>query len=307
MAKNKASRCSKFTHAIAPAPITMARLTRSICKHFERAQLDRHALHFQALPLKPPKQQRTRLHLARHTSWHAKPRYKMQQHKPAYFRKCQGPCNQQYLPFVRCWRVLEMVNFLVGMAMGLSVLGAAVFGVHLQWTHDRQILERIHAQQEVRALMDTLVHDIRRANFHNIAITPTQGPYCPSQFCGALEDFSVAPQQILFSIDRNENGFKENNECSGFRFNAHQIQTKTSCQPAVWTTLTQVKHLEILSLNLRLQCNLSTQNPAELLRIEIRSQIPAEKIPLISRREVRLRNSAAQSRNVAPNCTETAT
>jgi hypothetical protein len=202
-----------------------------------------------------------------------------------------------------------MVNFLVGMAMGWSVLSAAVFWVHLQWIHDRQILERSHAQQEVRALMDTLVSETRRANFHSIAITTTstQSPYCPSQFCGALEDFNVAPQQILFSIDRNENGLKENNECSGFRLNANQIQTKTSCQPVVWTTLTQAKHLEVLALNLRLQCNLSLQNSAELLRIEIRSQIPTEKIPFISERVVRLRNSDARSRNVASNCTDTAT
>ena len=189
-----------------------------------------------------------------------------------------------------------MVNFLVGMAMGWSVLSAAVFWVHLQWIHDRQILERSHAQQEVRALMDTLVSETRRANFHSIAITTTstQAPYCP-------------PQQILYSIDRNENGLKENNECSGFRLNANQIQTKTSCQPVVWTTLTQAKHLEILALNLRLQCNLSLQNSAELLRIEIRSQIPTEKIPFISERVVRLRNSDARSRNVASNCTDTAT
>lgn len=66
-----------------------------------------------------------------------------------------------------------MVNLLMGMAMGLSVLSAAVFWVHFQWTHDRQILERSHGQQETRALMDTLVQDIRRANFHSIAITPT--------------------------------------------------------------------------------------------------------------------------------------
>ena len=68
-----------------------------------------------------------------------------------------------------------MVNLLVGMAMGLSLLSAAVFWVHFQWTHDRKILERSHAQQETRALMDTLVHDIRRANFHSASITNNKG------------------------------------------------------------------------------------------------------------------------------------
>jgi len=202
-----------------------------------------------------------------------------------------------------------MVNLLVGLAMGLSVLSAAVFWVHFQWTHDRKILDRSHAQQETRALMDTMVQDIRRANFHSVAIAPTshQDPLCPIQFCGTLEDFYLTPQQILFSIDRNENGLKENNECSGFRLNGNQIQTKTSCQPVVWTSLTQPKHLEILALELRLQCNQSSSILGELLLIEVRSQSSTEKMPLTWRRGVRLRNSGTHLRNTASNCTDTAT
>ena len=202
-----------------------------------------------------------------------------------------------------------MVNLLVGLAMGLSVLSAAVFWVHFQWTHDRKILDRSHAQQETRALMDTLVQDIRRANFHSVVIAPTspQNPLCPIQFCGTLEDFYLTPQQILFSIDRNENGLKENNECSGFRLNGNQIQTKTSCQPVVWTSLTQPKHLEILTLELRLQCNQSSSILGELLLIEIRSQISNEKIPVTWRRGVRLRNSGVHIRAAASNCTEAVT
>jgi type II secretory pathway component PulJ len=202
-----------------------------------------------------------------------------------------------------------MVNLLVGLAMGLSVLSAAVFWVHFQWTHDRKILDRSHAQQETRALMDTLVQDIRRANFHSVVIAPTspQNPLCPIQFCGTLEDFYLTPQQILFSIDRNENGLKENNECSGFRLNGNQIQTKTSCQPVVWTSLTQPKHLEILTLELRLQCNQTSTILGELLLIEIRSQISNEKIPVTWRRGVRLRNSGVHIRAAASNCTEAVT
>jgi len=154
-------------------------------------------------------------------------------------------------------------------------------------------------------LMDTMVQDIRRANFHSVAIAPTspQDPLCPIQFCGTLEDFYLTPQQILFSIDRNENGLKENNECSGFRLNGNQIQTKTSCQPVVWTSLTQPKHLEILTLELRLQCNQTSTIPGELLLIEIRSQISNEKIPLTWRRGVRLRNSGVHIRDAASHCT----
>ena len=197
---------------------------------------------------------------------------------------------------------------MVGIAIGLSVLSAATFWVQFQWQHSRQILQSSRSQQEISVLMQTLVHDLRRANFQSSKVTNlgTQGPFCSSPFCGAAEDFDVSAHQILFSIDRNENGLKENNECSGFRFNANQIQTKTSCQPVVWTTLTQLKHLEILGLELRLQCNQSWQNQSVHLLIEIRTQIPSEKIPLTWQRGVRLRNSAAASRIAAADCTGTA-
>ena len=75
----------------------------------------------------------------------------------------------------------------------------------------------------------------------------------------------------------------------------------------VWTSLTQPKHLEILTLELRLQCNQTSTILGELLLIEIRSQISNEKIPLTWRRGVRLRNSGVHLRNASSYCTDTAT
>jgi hypothetical protein len=89
--------------------------------------------------------------------------------------------------------------------------------------------------------------------------------------------------------------------------NGNQIQTKTSCQPVVWTSLTQPKNLEILALELRLQCNQSSPILGELLLIEIRSQTATEKMPLTWRRGVRLRNSGTLLGNAASNCTGTDT
>jgi hypothetical protein len=62
-----------------------------------------------------------------------------------------------------------------------------------------------------------------------------------------------------------------------------------------------------LAFELRLQCNQYSQNLGGLLLIEIRSQIPTEKIALTLRRGVRLRNTDSRSRNLTSNCTDIAT
>jgi type IV pilus assembly protein PilW len=112
-----------------------------------------------------------------------------------------------------------MVNLMMGLALGLSVLSAAAVWVNAQWQIDRQTLLRSHTQQDVRALLDTLVHDIRRANFQgaNLSALQSNSAVCGSPFCGLSEDFELSRRQILFSLDRNDNGIKDNNDCSGFR------------------------------------------------------------------------------------------
>jgi type IV pilus assembly protein PilW len=200
-----------------------------------------------------------------------------------------------------------MVNLLIGIAIGLSVLSAATFWVNFQWQQSRQILQRSHAQQESSALMDTLIHDLRQANFQGVKLTGMglQDPLCSSQFCGALEDFDVTGQQILFSMDRNENGIKENNECSGFRFNANQIQMKTLCKEGQWTGLTKPQNLEVVAFKVKLLCSSDLLNQDVILSIEVRSQMASEKVAITSRRSVRLRNVSSRSRNVTPYCRNT--
>ena len=197
-----------------------------------------------------------------------------------------------------------MVNLMVGIAIGLSVLSAATFWVNFQWQHSKQILQSSRAQQEGSVLMNTLVHDLRRAHFHSSSLVNngTQDAHCPSQFCGAPEDFDVSAQQILFSIDRNENGIKENNECSGFRFDAHQIQIKTSCKPVVWTALTKLQPGEILAFEIQLQCDPASRTQVVNLNMAVRSQVTSDRIAIAWQRQVRLRNASTRSRHLGLPC-----
>ena len=178
-----------------------------------------------------------------------------------------------------------MVNLLAGLAMGLALLAAASTWAALQWRSDLQIVQRSHAQQEVRTLMGTMVHDIRRAQFRS---KPT--------------DLLVSPHQMVFSVNRNDNAERDNNECSGFRLNGAALQIQTACQPVVWTTLNDSRSLQILSLNFQWECDNSNTSGGDLLWIELSSQSAHEAVPSIWQRHVRMRNVHAHLRPETAPC-----
>jgi type II secretory pathway component PulJ len=182
-----------------------------------------------------------------------------------------------------------MVNLLMGLAFGLSLLSAASTWGALQWRSDRQIVQRGQTQQELRALMDTLVHDLRRA-----------------QFQGQPKDLQISPHQILFTVNRNDNTLRDNNECSGFRLNGTLLQTQTSCQPVVWTSLNDNRSLQILALNFLWECDVNNTSQGDLLWLEVRSQATQEPVPTTWQRLVRMRNVHTRMRPTSTSCTNAA-
>ena len=185
-----------------------------------------------------------------------------------------------------------MIQLLVGLALGLSVLSAASVWVSLQWQSLQRQLQQSQYQHDVRTLMDTLVADIKRANFKSSASSTSVNPSttCPSDFCNSSDDFKLTEHQILFSIDRNDNGIKDNNECSGFRQNGKLIQTKTSCSPVVWTSLTTLKTLEVNDLRFQLLCMPDGLTASSVILISLSTQATFQSMPTDWQRYVQLRN-----------------
>jgi type IV pilus assembly protein PilW len=185
-----------------------------------------------------------------------------------------------------------MIQLLLGLAMGLSVLSAASVWVGLQWQSHQRQLQQSQYQHDVRTLMDTLVADIKRANFKGYATSTGVKPstLCPSDFCNSADDFNLTAHQVLFSIDRNDNGIKDNNECSGFRQNGKLIQTKTSCSPVVWTSLTTLKTLEVNDLRFQLLCMPDGLTASSVILISLSIQTTFQSMPTDWQRYVQLRN-----------------
>ena len=189
-----------------------------------------------------------------------------------------------------------MLNALLGWALSFSVLSAAVFWLNFQWQNDRYLVLINQRQNDARALMATMVHDLKRSNFQATMSNKQLGNMglCPSAFCGLPEDFEISRQQILFSLDRNANGIKNNNECSGFRLSSKELQTKTSCLPVVWTALNDSKNLQILELKFRIECDSRFDSLGHVVVVDMQFQSSSEKTPQSIQRVARLRNQNAQ-------------
>ena len=182
-----------------------------------------------------------------------------------------------------------MVNLLLGLTLGLSLLAAASTWAALQWRSDRHIVQRSQTQQELRALMDTLVHDIRRA-----------------QFQGDPQNLQISPHQLLFTVNRNDNTLRDNNECSGFRLNGNLLQTQTSCQPVVWTSLNDSRSFQVLALKFQWECDAESSSQGDLLLIEVQTQASHEPVPTTWQRHVRMRNVHARMRPTTATCASAA-
>jgi hypothetical protein len=267
----------------------MARHARTIRQQFGRIGLAQHSKQQRTLHTVGAAGHGTQFRVARHGHWFAITRHAMPHHQPVAHGRWQCKAHQQPSRPHRFGAVLDMVNLLIGMAMGLGILAAASTWTAMQWQSDRHTAQRSLAQQDIRALMDTLVHDIRRA-----------------QFRSQPQHFQVSPHQILFSINRNDNAQRDNNECSGFRLNGTALQTQTACQPVVWTSLNDSRTLQILSLNFEWSCDNNNGSLGDLLWLQITSQSPHEPTPSTWQRHVRMRNVHARLRPDVTTCNSAA-
>lgn len=147
-----------------------------------------------------------------------------------------------------------LVGLMVGLGLGLVVLaaGSQMLG-HLLRGH-RLALQDSHLHHDLRSALDTMTRELRQAQTIGEAWhrrTPVQ---CTDAFCAGPGDLVVQGQRIGFSRERNHNGLLDNNECSGFRLNQHELQIRTACSPEVWTDLTDVGSIKMTDLEWQVQC-----------------------------------------------------
>jgi Tfp pilus assembly protein PilW len=185
----------------------------------------------------------------------------------------------------------SLPGLLVGLALGLLVVAAAVrmLGLQLQLqTHQRQAGT---VQQDLQSALDLMGQELMQAHYLQSAWQVRLAAPCTDALCSNDGAMRVGPTQIEFAHDRNRNGLRENNECSGFRLRAGELQHKTACQPVVWTSITDAGSLRLTALQFALQCQRQGQRLMRRVQVQISGHPPGQPLhPLQLRRVFGVRN-----------------
>jgi len=190
-----------------------------------------------------------------------------------------------------------LMGLMVGLALGLVVLAAGSALLANQLRGHRMAIQDSHLQNDLSSAMDWMARELSHAHFTGKAWQTRAPGACTDAFCDGSDDFSISGSRITFSLDRNENGKKDNNECLGFRLNKGALQARTACSPEVWTALTDTSSVQWTHLEWQLHCTASHGWLHRHLDVTLAAQWPGEADrPFQLQRTVYLRNPVPANR-----------
>lgn len=185
----------------------------------------------------------------------------------------------------------SLPGLLVGLALGLLVVAAAVRMLGLQLQVQAQQWQTRSAQQDLQSALDLMEQELMQAHYLQSAWQQRLAAPCSDALCSNEGALRIGPAQIEFAHDRNRNGQRENNECSGFRLRAGELQHKTACQPAVWTAITDNGSLRLSALQFVLQCQRQGDRLMRRVQVQLSGHAAGQpQFPLLIERLLFIRN-----------------
>ena len=197
-----------------------------------------------------------------------------------------------------------LIGLLVGLVVGLIVLGGASLVYLGAARANSTTLQLSRTNQELKAIMDVMVRDIRRAGRSAAAINCIGGFSCTDSFVGGSEDWSVAAGQIDFTYDRNANGSQDSDECHGFRrveeSGIGRIEMKSNCTPT-WQTLStpDSTHISNFALTSETRCQAAGSRQLAVRKVRIYLEAQSGGVTRRMCQTIRLKNDA-----VVDSCSE---
>ena len=147
---------------------------------------------------------------------------------------------------------LSIIELLVGITVGLIVVGGAMALFVGNLGGSRQLLSETRLNQDLRAAVDLVTRDMRRAGFWGNAIqgtiaigttaVTTQNPY------SAMSNASVSEIAYNFTRDNVENNALDANEQFGLRLSGGALQMQAG--DGTWADLTDSKSITMTDFSL---------------------------------------------------------
>lgn len=118
----------------------------------------------------------------------------------------------------RAQRGFSLVELLIAMTLGLFLLSGVLYLFTSLLDMNVNMLHRQRLQQELRALMSVMIHDIRRAGYW----APTGLSSAPNPF--AAYRIAENGHCLLYGYDGDDNGVADANERTGYKLSAGTVR-----------------------------------------------------------------------------------
>jgi type II secretory pathway component PulJ len=185
-----------------------------------------------------------------------------------------------------------LMGLLVGLAIGLFVLAAGTHMLAQLMQGHRRGLQSSHLHQDLRVAVDWMTRELRQAQYSAQAWQTRSPSKCGDAFCNGSNDFSILEDWIDFSFDRNHDGKKDSNECTGFQLINNAVMAKRSCEgDGQWLPITNTQNLVVTDMHWELFCTPNQGWFHRSVRLSIAGHWPGDPSKAISLSQtIELRN-----------------
>jgi prepilin peptidase dependent protein B len=155
---------------------------------------------------------------------------------------------------LRLVRGVSIVELMVGVTIGLFILAGATLVASTQLADNRRLLMHMQVQQDLRATVDIIGRDLRRAGYWangyqhvwpTSAATGTANPYAGLAITPTSVTYSRSNDERRTSVVAYDNGLLDNDEQVGFRLNQNNKTVEMMVSPGNWQALTDPNVIEV--------------------------------------------------------------
>jgi prepilin peptidase dependent protein B len=188
----------------------------------------------------------------------------------------------------RTQRGFTLTELMIAIALGMSVISSVLLGYLATYSGSVSTLANSKLRQEMSALMNLMVEDIRRAGYNaDLLLSPANNvfnvrPNTTLEVFPTMASINPGAETgsgscIVYAYDRFENGIVDDGtlnppELFGFRLNGTVVEMRTDGDPAnapscsgvgEWTALTDNSFIEVTDLGFSLATSscLNTREP----------------------------------------------
>lgn len=157
----------------------------------------------------------------------------------------------------RAQRGLSIIELMIGIAISLFILAGATVVVSSQLADNRKLLLEVQMQQDLRAVLDLVSRDLRRAAYWGRADENVWPSGTEAGLTNPYAAFAATATSLSYSrsLDETRSGTQqwrtaENNvanadELGGFRFNSDQKRVETLVAADNWQSVTDENVMKV--------------------------------------------------------------